>query len=496
MLTVALARAEHEKRARATACMPITALTSLDPRKPGRPFPKQWEAVMCDESRMVNWSGRRASKTGTSILRTAKRNSETPGRRVLYIHQTALNAQLQFFDKLLALLARQGIPFHADHGDLLCYWDNGSFLRCMGCDNLGEVKTKVGDGWDEVIVDECQDYADEVLCTLIDKAITPTLIDNGGSLLCQGTPPITKAGFWYNLITKSGFHKLNWNLFDNPYILHDAVGAYAKRGITPDHPIYRREVLGEIFVDPNEIVFEYQALRNDIGECPEYERWSYTGQDGETKFFETRRPEPHHREWRYSMGMDLGFSDHDAIVVLGWRMDDPLRRLYECWSWQERHLDVFKTADVFKAAMDKWQPQQVCVDTGGHGAVKIVESLKGMFGVAKFKVKPSSVLDSIGLVNDEFRTGRLLVDPNGLIANDAALCVWKPNKHGVEMSDTFHSDIMAALRYAHSCVYHYQAEAPPEEETDEERYIRQWEERQAVRNDPYNPYRGGNSSYD
>jgi hypothetical protein len=107
------------------------------------------------------------------------------------------------------------------------------------------------------------------------------------------------------------------------------------------------------------------------------------------------------------------------------------------------------------------------------------------------------VLDSIALVNDEFRTGRALVDPNGLVAHDAPLVVWKEDKHGVEMSEAFHSDIMAAFRYAHHVAYHYQAEAPKnEEETDEERHIRQYLEMRAIREDPHNPYRGGNSTYD
>lgn len=490
-------RALAAAASRRSGSFPITELTSLDPRKPGRKFPKQWEAVTCQERFMVNWSGRRASKTGTSILRTAKKNSEIPGRRVLYIHQTALNAQLQFFDPLVELLRRHGIAHHADNGSLLIYWTNGSFVRAMGCDNVGEVKTKLGDRWDEIIVDEMQDYADDVLYLLIDKAAIPTLIDNNGSLLCQGTPPVTLAGFWYELITKSSFHRLNWNLFDNPYIGHEAVEAYAKRGIGPGHPIYDREVLGKLVVDPNSIVYCYESPRNDIiAQQFRRDRWVYRGPTGR-EWPETNRPEPDHPAWRYSMGMDLGFRDHDAIVILGWRMDDAQKRLYECWSWQESHLDYLKLADVFKVAVEKWQPQKICVDTGGHGAVKVMESLRSAFSMYQFERKPASLLDSIALVNDEFRMGRLLVDPNGLIAHDAGLVVWKPGKHEAEVSKTFHSDVTEALRYAHHVAYHYQAEAPKDEgESDEERRIRQYMEMRAIREDPHNPYRGGNSCYD
>ena len=456
-----------ETMAVAQAGQPITDADS---------FPKQWDFVASTNRFHAVMCSRRAGKTNGSVVRTAKLNSERPGRRVLYINLTALNAEQQFFKPLLELLDKKTIPHRADNGDLLVYFQNGSFVRAMGCDNVGEVKTKLGDRWDEIFVDEMQSYGEEVLYELIDRAALPTLVDRGGALTCQGTPPITKAGYWFDLVTKSTFNKLGWTLFDNPYIKHEIEDILAARGLKLTDPIVRREYFGEICVDPDAVVFKYDSPRNDLP-AP-------------------GRPDPASPHWRYAMGMDLGFSDHDAIVVLGWRMDDPEHRLYECWTWQENHLDYLKLAEVFKRAVEKWSPQQICVDTGGHGARKIMESLKSVFSQFTFKMKPASLLDSIALVNDEFRSGRLLVDPNGLIAHDARLCVWKQGKHEQEMSDTFHSDVMAALRYAHSVAYHHQAEAPALEESDEDRRVRQWLDRRNAQNDPYNPYRGGMSTYD
>lgn len=436
-------------------------------------FPEQWEYVTASDRFKVQWSGRRAAKTAGSRLRTEKLADELPGRRVLYIHQTYTNADQQFFRPLCESLKARKVAHRPDNSALMVYWANGSFLRCMGCHNIGEIKTKLGEFWHEIIIDEMQSYDDAVLYELVDRAILPTMIDHSGSATFQGTPPVTKAGFWYNLLTKSTFRKFHWTLFENPYIEHDAETVYAARGIKPTDPIYRREVLGEICVDPDAVVFKYDADKNNIG--PE------------------GRPEPNHLAWRYVMGVDLGFSDNDAIVVLGWRTDDRLKRLWECWSWQKNNLDYLKLADEFKAAVEKWRPAEICVDTGGHGARKIMESLRALFSVYKFRMKPASVQDSIALMNDDFRTGRFRVLPDGLIAHDAALVVWKQDKHGVEISETFHSDIMAAARYAHSCAYHYLAEATPEqleaEESDEDRRVRQWLRRREIESDPWNPYR-------
>jgi hypothetical protein len=454
----------HVARSIAVAEQPITEALS---------FPKQWEYITAMDRFKVQWSGRRAAKTSGARMRTEKLATDRPGRRVLYINQTSTNADQQFFMPLLKSLDARHVPYRADNSGLMCYWGNGSFLRAMGCNNVAEVKKKLGDYWDEVIVDEMQSYADEVLYELIDRAILPTMIDKSGSATFQGTPPVTKAGFWYKLLTESTFRKFHWTLFDNPYIDHDAEAVYAARGIKTTDPVYRREVLGEICVDPNAVVFKYESPRNDIGP------------DG--------RPEPNHPAWCYVLGVDLGFSDSDAMVVLGWRRDDKLKRIWECFSWQENHLDYLKLAEKFKAVVERWCPQEICVDTGGHGARKIMESLRSMFSIYKFRSKPASVLDSIALVNDDFRTGRAQVVKGGLVAHDAALVVWKHDKHEVEISETFHSDIMAAYRYAHSCAYHYLAE--PEkaeeeaEESDEDRHVRRWMERREIQQDPFNPYR-------
>lgn len=454
-------------------CSDVATVDNAIPITQADSFPRQWEYITAPDRFKVQWSGRRAAKTAGARMRTEKLADERPRRRVLYIHQTFTNAEQQFFFPLLESLRHRKVAHRPDNGGLMCYWNNGSFLRCMGCNNIAEVKKKLGEWWDEIIIDEMQSYADEVLYELIDRAILPTMIDHGGAATFQGTPPVTKAGYWYNLIRKSSFRQFHWTLFDNPYIEHDAETVYAARGIKPTDAIYRREVLGEICVDPNDMVFCYEAERNDMGA------------DG--------RPTPDSQHWHYVMGVDLGFSDNDAIVVLGWMANDKEKRLWECWSWQDNELDYLKLAEKFKAAVDKWRPVEICVDTGGHGARKIMESLRALFSIYKFRMKPASVADSIALMNDDFRTGRFRVVPDGLIAHDAALVVWKPDKHGVEISETFHSDIMAAARYAHSCAYHYAAEPTPEErleeESDEDRRVRQWLHRREVEEDPYNPYR-------
>lgn len=459
----------------------------------GDSFPKQWDYITSTARFKTLKCSRRAGKTSGTVRRVFKQITERPGFRVLYINLTATNAEQQFFKPLLEMLKARGVQHRPDNNDLMIYVGNGSYVRAMGCDNVGEVKTKLGDFWDEIYVDEMQSYSDDVLVDLVDRAALPTLIDHKGSMTCMGTPAVTKAGYWYRLYKTSKWIHFFWTLLDNPHIqstLADIIEQYDQRGIKPTDIIFRREVGGEDVVDPEAVVFKYESPRNDLpAVMSTTKRWSMLSTDNMRTFTETMRIEPNHPAWRYVVGMDMGFSDHDAIVVLGWRTDDPEHHLYEVFTWQERHLDYLKMADVYKRVVEHYMPVEVCIDTGGHGARKIVESLKAAFGAFKYRLKPASLLDSISLLNDEFRSGRLLVDHDGLVAHDANLVVWKEGKHEVEISESFHSDVMAACRYAHSCAYHYVSEAPAPEETDEDRWTREWRQRQDAINDPYSPYR-------
>jgi hypothetical protein len=430
-------------------------------------FTEQWGFITNSARFLLLMCSRRSGKTDGAIRKTERHCVMVPGFRVLYIGHVHLNSKLQFFLPLLDLFDKHKVAYEANRSDLICTLGNGSFIRAVGCDKISEIRKKLGDKWDYIIIDETQDFEDELLRTLIDKALLATLIDKGGRMIVMGTPPVTEAGLFYELWTESEWDKLNWNMLANPYInaAKEIAEVYGPRGIGPGHPIYQREVLGLIAIDPDALVFCYSPERNRL--VPE----ALATVDDRTV-------------WRFSMGIDLGLSDCDAIVVLGWRKDDPAHNLYLCYEWQQNHLDVDELAKVFIAAHKKWHPVAVIGDTGGHGATKVLETLKNRMGGIEMLPKPSSLLDSIALVNDEGRTGRLKVPDKSICAHDFRKTVWKTGKHGVEISSTFHSDVLAALRYAVVAAQHYKGKAP-KVESDDDRRIRIWKERQKKESNLY-----------
>jgi hypothetical protein len=169
--------------------------------------------------------------------------------------------------------------------------------------------------------------------------------------------------------------------------------------------------------------------------------------------------------------------------VKGWRRDDPEFHLCEAWTWQKNHQDYLDLADVFLSAVKTWHPVRIVGDTGGHGATKVIKSLESqMPGFGMIEKKPASVPDSIALYNDDMRMGRQLFDPNGIIVADMKLTTWDPGKRGQKVSKAFHSDILDADRYAHSCAYHWAGKAPPKkQETQDEIDLRNLRKQQQQR---------------
>jgi hypothetical protein len=416
---------------------------------------KQWRYVASTSRFNVGVCSRRAGKSRGAVRRAARVLMSKAGARVCYITLIRRNCRKYFHAPLIELLRAKGVSVSPNEQDLTMVLDNGSFAQCFGCSDSSEVETVLGDQWDLAIIDEAQSFRNEVIEELVERALMPSLLDRRGALDLLGTPPPAgPTGYFYKVFSEGKFERHRWTLFENPWIpAEDLTELIDSRGITPKHAIYRREYLGEFVVDPDALVFEYLAGRNDI-------------EDG-------FRPDPDDpatwKEWRCSMGVDLGFSDRDAINVMAWKPEDEKHRLVEAWTWQKNHLDIDELAEVFVAAVERWRPVRIVGDTGGHGAVKCIRSLESRLGHAVLiEAKPASVADSIALMNDDLRTGRMKWDPNGILVADAKLETWEPGRKKVKVSSAFHSDALPAARYAHSCAYHWTGKAPKKAETQDE----------------------------
>jgi hypothetical protein len=486
-----------------------------------KPFPKAWDYVTSEHRFNAVFGGRRGGKTVSMRARTIRQLAKKAGSRILYITLIKKNCRKLYWHPLKRELKARGWNFKPNETDLSLVTDGGGYVEATSCENMTHVGRVRGDGWDLVLIDECQEPRNDVQEALVEQVLVPSLVDSHGGLDMGGTPPPTQAGFFVEWMKRKGVKVWTWTMFDNPNIdaATEVQELFVDRGTGPGHPIYEREIMGRLVTDPTALAYEYLEGRNDYDPL-------------QVDFLTDG--------WRHAMGLDLGFSDHDAIVAVSWHKRDPHRRLFVRWRWQRNHLDVDDIAGVMDAARVVYRGT-IVGDHGGHGAVKVLASIKKRLRCT-MQAKPGDVMVSVGLCNDDLRTGRLLLPtrdtetPRVLAAHDRlvksgrkrngqprdaevdtrvrqlieleqdASGVWKagscaplgkelgmvtkerdpadPSKVRINKRG-FHSDLSEAMRYAQHAARHWAPLAPEAEKDHDDERIDRWQEQQKRLEDPW-----------
>jgi len=254
---------------------------SGDPRE-SESFPPQWAYVTSDAIRNVVKCSRRSGKTEGEIRRG--RRFLMRGKNVLYIGRVLKNVRQQFWIPFKDVLSRSELPFKTNEQDIVLRHESGGMLMGMSADDTKDIEKGRGYRWDLVMIDETQSFPDEVLEPLIDLVLIPTLIDTGGTLDLNGTPPDPSKGeaingYFVRAIRaaianpsdnpRRGWRLHEWTMFDNPFIPRENIEeAYSARGIGPGHPVWEAEVMGRLVENAANRVFPWDAERNSFEALP------------------------------------------------------------------------------------------------------------------------------------------------------------------------------------------------------------------------------------
>lgn len=419
-------------------------------------FPEQWAYETSEARYNAVMCSRQSGKTTGARRRSRRMLAKRPGSRVIYATLIRRNCKKLFWQPIKAELHKAGVQFRCNDTELLMDLPNGSWMQALSCSGLDDLKTIRGDQADLFIIDECQEPNDDVLEALITKIVPPMLMKRGGMLDLLGTVPEVDPCTFTECLDSPRWRTFGWNCFQNIFMDPAEIRRTCdEAGIGPGHVVYEREILGKRVKDPSKLAYEYDPVRN----C--YDPVGVNFEEG---------------PWRHSLGLDLGFQDRDAIVVLAWRRDDPLRRLYQRYVWQENHQDVDMLAKVVADTIERFHPSYIVGDHGGHGAVKVLKTLEARLHL-RIDYKPADVMVSVGLVNDDLRTGRLLLERDSELGADLGRVqrtVDRASNRIVINKKGYHSDLSEALRYAHHAARHWAAKPPKPEPTINERREASW----------------------
>lgn len=408
---------------------------------------------------------RRSGKTVGELAKLLDVVSEKAGSVGLYITRSRINAKRIAWEILKGLNAEYKLGGSELEGELCLKMPNGSRVYLTGCMDLSEVENFRGLPLSIVVIDETQSFGTFLLQKLVDEVLTPALMDFAGVLVLVGTPGPVPVGYFYNCVTSPEWTHFAWSVFDNPYIekksgqtpqqLLDA--ELKRRGVDVNDPVIQREWFGRWVLDPNVLVFRYDAALNH-----------------------RLIPKPvasqlHHQH--HVIGVDFGYYDADAIAVLGWSDDSPTLDLVEEVVTAKQHITPLM--DKVRAMEAKYQPLAIVADFASLG-MKIAGEISARTQVPVEAADKMRKLEHIEWLNDAMRTGRFFAPNHSRFAQDCALVEWdKTNPEKPKISTRFHSDICDAVLYAYVRALHWlhvpTAPPPPRPNTPE------WIEMERVR---------------
>lgn len=375
-----------------------------------------------------------------------------PRALVGIINLTLKVGRRNFWDIIFPpLISQFGVPCKPYQNELRLKFINDSQLYLLGADKRDAIEDLRGSQFDLIIIDECKSYPPDLLKELVQEVLQPLLRDRNGTLLMIGTPGSNFKGpffeatypgaefevgtgkntkkrlysrsfaepekFWAEHPTlRPQWSRHSWTVLDNVSMLEAdgsnrlwkaALQEKDDNGWADDEPIWQRESLGQWVVGSDAFVYAYANLASTN---PDLVHWTpdYTNPANNEWGL------PKSDEWRYLLGVDLGYEDAFALVVGAYNKHDG--KLYQVWEDQETHLDVIDCANRICKAIERFgRFDAIVIDSGALGK-QITETFRRRYPIpAKDAEKPRK-FEFIEFMNADYRAGRIKILPKSGLA--------------------------------------------------------------------------------
>ena len=364
--------------------------------------PCRWKTALCP---------RRSGKSYTIGIYAFHTALTKPNARILYLALTGHQARKIFWTDIAGpLLAKFDIGVNFSENRQALEFENGSIIYIFGGDTAEKDRNSLlGGKYDLIIIDEAQDFKFS-LKELFD-GLKPTLTDTLGTCVLIGTPGNQTWDMFYDVTTKSteiveldgkrhehlkypGWSNHTWTPVDNPHMRDNFLSEIAaEKKANPFielSPTFQQHRLGKWVVETSSLVYRFEPL-NLINELPT-------------------------NGYMYILGIDLGWNDATAFVVLAYAHYDPT--IYIVETFKASSLDFTATANIIK---DKFQKQYNLVYYVVDGANKQgVEEMKARHQLPLNSAEKQGKYEAIMMMNSDFvaRNIRILNHPATLPLRD------------------------------------------------------------------------------
>jgi hypothetical protein len=452
---------------------------------------------------------RRAGKTFCAIGYGIHTCLTKPGAVVVIVTLTLRSAKRLYWNPILEFSDKYGLnlrrPGGVHHTNAEARFENGSQLFLMGAETKSEIEKLRGGSYDLVIIDECKSFSEHIFREMVEEILIPACSDRRGTLMIVGTPgailagpfyeatypdykdpksntPITRAYnepdvLWESSDYDPEWSRHTWTQEENTSVdglWADSLKRKKSKRWADDNPIWLREYLGVWVSMGDAMVYAYsRILTADKGEATP--RCVYRMGAG-TAFDRWGLPREH--EWRYVLGMDLGYEDDLAIVVAAY--SPTVDCMYIVYEFKQPHMLIPQVAKQLKHIQSMFGDniEAMVADTGAGGKM-LVESINDMYDFFFVKAEKNSKNDFVELLNGDLYDGKLKVLADSELADEWLKLQWDlkdKTKKDLVQEGKLKEDRSCANHLSDACLYtwrfclhHFSTEKVegPEEESTE-----------------------------
>ena len=402
-------------------------------RRTGKSF------AVCSEAFIICLNKPRANVVYITLTRSS-------GKKILWLLMKRFNEELSL-----------GIKFN--NTELIATFRNGSQISIVGAGDRGEMEKLRGQAFDAVYIDECKSFHPAILDELIDEVLLPALLDHRGRLALVGTPGAILSGPFYN-VTQGELDKHRlwkdreahkgkweysvhiWKMWENEALSHlweDALELKASKGWADSDPRWIREYLGEWIASDDALVYRYNKIEKG------FNNWE-PDRSSDNKF---GLPSGH--DWKYLLGVDLGFEDPTAFVVAAYSTTH--ENFYQVWDSRHQHLTVPEINAKIDEIIDIFGEFEVMIgDFGGLGKT-VMQTLSTHYGKNIIPAEKKEKFDHIELLNSDLLSGNCKIRANSNLAEEMEVLQW--DSTGLKEHSGCSNHCCDAFLYLWRYSYHY-----------------------------------------
>lgn len=443
-------------------------------------FDQQRDFVLDKSRRKAALCPRRAGKSYCNLVYALVTGMQRPGAAIVIVCQVRRQVKGAYWETLKNLNERYQLGCKFREIDLECHLPNGSIIYFGGADTAEEIEKYRGREFDLFVIDEAKSYKAALLDEFIRDIIRPTLGNRRGTLVMIGTPgAIIGQGLFWAVTTQQDEYKIDserkrtinvfrygegapkgkftwslhkWHSKHNTPQLHywlEALEEKAENGWSDDDPFWLREYMGEWVADTDALV--YLLHKADLNRVS----WSRSGGPHGL---------PTGHDWRYVLGVDLGWHDDSAFVVAAWA--PTYHALVYVHAEKHPYMDVGKVAKRVRELDKEFGGFSARVmDTAGAGK-QVAEFISRAYGIHFHPAKKTEKCAHIAMLNADLTAGRVQLDLDGILADEWRTTQWgNPERSEIDRNCDDHASDAALYvwRYASHHWSRPKPQAPPKE---------------------------------